>query len=665
MCCHPHEHIFGGCEGGRAGGDARACRRERKPPRAPPPPPRCTECVPQLSSLASAPPPPGWLIPTPCRVRQTRWVGRASGDHVARRVVRRCGCAGSLLLLVTPSRRGSSRGAGARPASRGEQQRRRRAERRCQLGHAAPCRAACQLLDALPPPRWPAPGPRGGPHHQVWSPCSAHSAALRSAQQPRPSPPPCARRSYNTTEFVGSGMWVEVALAGVHDPSADDLLAVFSPPDAHLEDPPRAPVKYELAAAAGAAYLSSGEWRLALRLVNLREDFRVVLVRHGDFDRMKVVAEGPVITNANKNEMTGGGTLACASPPVQCCKLNGWQPGAHLPPPGIHLMLGHRPWEMVVQWTSRSSVQPTVRYGSAPGQLQYVVPATTVSYTRDDLCGAPANAEGFVDPGSLHTAVMTGLEPGSRVFYTVGDQVGAWGSHFRAQRSKLTPQDCALGSTRVLAPPPRPPPTRPPITSRPCTLSFRTRGLGRTSLWTFWRSPTRAWVSMVGGGAGAHPSPATSLDAPLRARPDALPPPPPPPGEPDATTAAMEYQPALDVASAMIDDAQAREASGLPYTLVLHPGDISCELGGARVRWCRWRKPSAAQQACCMPPASSSHSRAIVAPFGRRAGLWRALGHVAVPAEPAARAHAHHGCRRQPRARLAGPSVLQVQCRLG
>ena len=208
-------------------------------------------------------------------------------------------------------------------------------------------------------------------------------------------------------------------------PREDDLLALYAPADGHLEDPPRAPVKYEYAAAAGADYLQAGRGTLRLRLINLRTDMRVragggpcargwgwssrrrvrstrpptappgqvVLVR-GGVDAPTVVAEGPAIRNANPNE-----------------------------PTGIHLALSHRAPDMVVQWSTRDAGSPVVQYGTQRDKLVYLVPASSDTYSRDDMCGGTAAAEGFLDPGSLHTGIMTGLQPGQRYYYRVGDQV--------------------------------------------------------------------------------------------------------------------------------------------------------------------------------------------------------------------------------------------------
>lgn len=81
---------------------------------------------------------------------------------------------------------------------------------------------------------------------------------------------------------------------------------------------------------------------------------------------------------------------------------------------------------MMIQWTTRHSDNPTVRWGPASGNYTHSAPAATHTYRRDEMRGAPANSTGWLDPGALHRAVMTGLKSGATVFYTFGDEVGCY-----------------------------------------------------------------------------------------------------------------------------------------------------------------------------------------------------------------------------------------------
>ena len=68
-----------------------------------------------------------------------------------------------------------------------------------------------------------------------------------------------------------------------------------------------------------------------------------------------------------------------------------------------------------------------VRWGTEPGRYTHAAPAHTATYTRQELCGPPANDAGWVEPGMLHAAVIGGLEPRRRYYYVYGDEVRAQG----------------------------------------------------------------------------------------------------------------------------------------------------------------------------------------------------------------------------------------------
>lgn len=70
-----------------------------------------------------------------------------------------------------------------------------------------------------------------------------------------------------------------------------------------------------------------------------------------------------------------------------------------------------------------NSSTPQVQWGPEPGKLPHTTPADSHTYTRGEMCGPPANSSGWMDPGLLHVAKLTGLVPGSRYYYRFGDKV--------------------------------------------------------------------------------------------------------------------------------------------------------------------------------------------------------------------------------------------------
>ena len=81
--------------------------------------------------------------------------------------------------------------------------------------------------------------------------------------------------------------------------------------------------------------------------------------------------------------------------------------------------------EVLVQWTTKDSASPEVKWGPQAGKYPFQATASSLTYTKEDLCGPPANAQGWLDPGTFHKAVMTDLQPGQRYFYIYGDEVRA------------------------------------------------------------------------------------------------------------------------------------------------------------------------------------------------------------------------------------------------
>lgn len=79
--------------------------------------------------------------------------------------------------------------------------------------------------------------------------------------------------------------------------------------------------------------------------------------------------------------------------------------------------------EILVQWTTLNRTEAGVQWGSSPGKYTASAVSDTQTYTRAEMCGPPANTSGWGDPGLLHFALMSGLQPSTRYYYIVGDKV--------------------------------------------------------------------------------------------------------------------------------------------------------------------------------------------------------------------------------------------------
>lgn len=73
-----------------------------------------------------------------------------------------------------------------------------------------------------------------------------------------------------------------------------------------------------------------------------------------------------------------------------------------------------------VTWSIRDSVLGLVKWGTKRYNLNLSVGSSVSTYTPTELCGSTAAGVGWSSPGSINTALITGLVPGKRYYYIVG-----------------------------------------------------------------------------------------------------------------------------------------------------------------------------------------------------------------------------------------------------
>ncbi|KAL5201042.1 hypothetical protein ABZP36_035396 [Zizania latifolia] len=214
-------------------------------------------------------------------------------------------------------------------------------------------------------------------------------------------------------------------------PTAGHWIALFSPADFDLsiggkqssstnaegeEAPaglPMAPIKYKFANIS-TSFMSSGGGSTSFLLINQRYDYAFGLFSGGK-DNPKLVAVSNKISFAN--------------------------PKAPVFP---RLSQGKEWNEMAVTWTSGYNIDeayPFVEWRMKGEENAKRTPAGTLTFTKSHLCGKPANAEGYRDPGFIHTAFLKDLWPNREYSYQIGHELPdgtiAWGksSGFRASPS--------------------------------------------------------------------------------------------------------------------------------------------------------------------------------------------------------------------------------------
>ncbi|XP_062029623.1 nucleotide pyrophosphatase/phosphodiesterase-like [Rosa rugosa] len=199
--------------------------------------------------------------------------------------------------------------------------------------------------------------------------------------------------------------WVTVTVSSP-SPAQDDWVAVFSPADFNASTCPynedyyepyicTSPIKYKFANYSRADYADTGNTTLKFRLINQRADFSFALFS-GGLSNPKLVAVSNNVTFA--------------------------YPKAPLYP---RLALGKLWDEMTVTWTSGYNIDeavPLVEWG-LKGEPQTRSPAGTLTFSRRDMCAAPARTVGWRDPGFIHTSFLKDLWPNSVYSYKLGHRL--------------------------------------------------------------------------------------------------------------------------------------------------------------------------------------------------------------------------------------------------
>ena len=176
----------------------------------------------------------------------------------------------------------------------------------------------------------------------------------------------------------------------------EDWVGLWSP--SRLEDLDNlalhAPVKYQYCTFGNAAYNVTGQAKLSFRMVNMRADYGVYLFSGSVYNPTLLAVADEAVTMADPDAPTK---------------------------PRLTL---HSPTSVRLLWSSTKTEEPFVTYGpeGASRDSWARVVAETNTYTKEDLCGPPANMTGWRDPGPIHSAVLDGLQPGTAYEYAFGDR---------------------------------------------------------------------------------------------------------------------------------------------------------------------------------------------------------------------------------------------------
>lgn len=198
---------------------------------------------------------------------------------------------------------------------------------------------------------------------------------------------------------INSGDYVQVAFVNPN-PTTKDFVGAFTPSTANISGV--APVEWFAATSFGPDYPTTGVGALSFRTLNMAGDDYSFVLFTGSVDKPVAIAASNAVTFFNVNAPFG-----------MRLAVTGAADGS----------------EMRVTWNSAPAASANARViwspvdGSSPNQT---APALTYSYNASDMCGSPAVDVGYRPIGAIHSAVMSGLQPGAAYTYQVGDDAGGF-----------------------------------------------------------------------------------------------------------------------------------------------------------------------------------------------------------------------------------------------
>ena len=99
-------------------------------------------------------------------------------------------------------------------------------------------------------------------------------------------------------------------------------------------------------------------------------------------------------------------------------------------PTQIHLAFGDRIDQMYVSYvTNSNSTIAQCQYGFDQSTLSFTLNGISTTYKASDMCEGKATEIGpqtFIDPGYMHTMLLSDLRPSTTYFYRVGNDQHGW-----------------------------------------------------------------------------------------------------------------------------------------------------------------------------------------------------------------------------------------------
>jgi acid phosphatase type 7 len=170
-----------------------------------------------------------------------------------------------------------------------------------------------------------------------------------------------------------------------------DWIGAYSPADVDITK--TVPVKYGWCDE-DPDYNTKGSGTLSFNLTNLRADIKFYYFTSGTRYPHLVNSSQELVTFKNVNQPLRPRVVPTGDPDI------------------LNLL-----------WSSATSSDPQLRWGTTSGVYTNTVLAGTSTIERSEMLGAPANTTGWRDLGLIHTASFTGMTqyPNQKIFYIFGD----------------------------------------------------------------------------------------------------------------------------------------------------------------------------------------------------------------------------------------------------
>lgn len=174
-------------------------------------------------------------------------------------------------------------------------------------------------------------------------------------------------------------------------PSSYDWIGAYSPADVDITT--TVPVKFAWCDE-DANYFDEKISRVTFNLTNLRADVKFYYFTNSLTYPIEVGESNQLVSFGNINEQLRPRMVPTGDPDV-----------------------------FSLLWSSATSTQPVVYWGSSSGEYTNSASASTSTIERSEMCGSPANTIGWRDLGLIHTANLKGMlsTHGNKIYYKFGD----------------------------------------------------------------------------------------------------------------------------------------------------------------------------------------------------------------------------------------------------